>query len=89
MLSGQYMLKAEFYLGQEASSIDYFDGHMELILEYDKTKADLRKLSEVALYRYDDYNSSWQEILKGHDQSITLKAFINRTGRYAILGARR
>ena len=89
LLSGQYMLKAEFYLGQEASSIDYFDGHMELILEYDKTKADLRKLSEVALYRYDDYNSSWQEILKGHDQSITLKAFINRTGRYAILGARR
>ena len=90
VLSTQYVLKADLYLGKDTSPIDYLNTYMELALEYDKTKADLRRISQVALYRYNDYDGKWQQILKHYDdRDIAIRAFIDRIGHYVILGSRR
>lgn len=89
-LSNQYNLKAEFYLGKDISVIDHVRGTMDLIVEYDKTKADLRRLSQVALYKYDDYTSTWQHVSQRQwETDISIRTFINYMGRFAIMGSRR
>ena len=88
-LSPQYTLKSEFFLGTEATGIDQFASPIELVMEYDKAKADLRKLDDVALYRYDGYAGEWIHISQRLTKdSFTVKAVLNRAGRYAIIGAR-
>ena len=89
-LSTQYVLKAEFYVGREVSSMDYLNNYMEFSLDYDRTKADLRKITDVALYRYDDVSGDWQKIYERYNSyDIVIRTTINRLGKYGIFGARR
>lgn len=89
-LSTQYVLKAEFYVGRDASSMDYLNNYMEFSLDYDRAKADLRKITDVALYRYDDGSGGWLKIYERYNSyDIVIRTTISRLGRYGIFGARR
>lgn len=90
LLSTQYVMSANFYVGKDSSSMDYFSSNMEFTLEYERTKADLRRITDVALYRYDEASSDWQKLYERYNSyDIVIQTTIDRVGTYGILGARR
>ena len=90
LLSTQYVMNAGFYVGKDVTVIDFLSGYMEFTLEYDRAKADLRKITDIALYRYNEANGDWQQIFARYNSYDTvIRTTINRLGTYAILGARR
>ena len=83
-------MSAKFYVGKDSSFIDYLNSHMEFTLEYDGTKANLRRITDVALYRYDEASSDWQKLYARYNSyDIVIRTTINRVGTYGIFGARR
>lgn len=88
-LSPQYTLTAELFIGADTSRIEDFASSIEWVMEYDKVKADLRRLEDVALYRYDSYAGEWRHVSGRFSPSSTaVRASVHQAGRYAILGAR-
>ena len=71
--------------------MDYLNNYMEFSLDYDRTKADLRKITDkLPLYRYDDVSGDWQKIYERYNSyDIVIRTTINRLGKYGIFGARR
>lgn len=89
VLSNQYLLYADFFTGKSSTKMEGLISAIDLTLEYDSAKADLRRIKEVYLGRYNDYNSSWESIAtekRGINSSI--KATVNKLGIYTIFGKR-
>jgi len=88
-LSNQYLLYADFFIGNSSTKIENLKSNMTFTLDYDSAKADLRRAKEVYLGRYDDYSGTWENLVSekvGFNSSI--KATINKLGRYTIIGKR-
>ncbi|MGB4470294.1 MAG: IPT/TIG domain-containing protein, partial [Tepidanaerobacteraceae bacterium] len=90
LLSTPYAMTANFYLEKDMSPVDFLNGHMEFTLEYDRSKADLRRITDIALYRYDEAKGDWEQLFARYNSyDIVIATTINRLGTYAIFGARR
>ncbi len=89
-LSNEYILAANAFVGKENSEIDYLKAKVAFTLDYDTSKADLRRMKNVSLYRHEAYNNSWTFIKDRTDEySAAIQATVDRLGRYSILGSRR
>jgi len=89
-LSSQYMLKAEFFVGGETSSLEYLNSKIRLTMNYDVQKAELRRIDNISLGRYDDYQNTWEQLAQNTgDVGSTLTAYVDRLGRFMIIGSRR
>ncbi|MCR4430385.1 MAG: IPT/TIG domain-containing protein [Tepidanaerobacteraceae bacterium] len=89
-LSTQYELKAGLFVGNEATSMEYLASRIQLIMEYDSSRAALRKVDSIALSRYDDYKNTWERVAeKAGNGATSLAAYVERLGRYMIIGSRR
>jgi len=86
-LSPLYQLEAVFYRGQQQSSIDVLSGVMILELKYDTAKAQLRRLSERAVYRYDAVYGRY--VPAPVVAAGTPTAGVNQMGVYTVIGGRR
>lgn len=86
-LSPVYELRADFFAGKTIVPINYLIVPMYISLDYDRTKAYMRKLDEVALYRYDEYDNKWKTAGSVYSENMTLTS-VNRMGCYAVIGSR-
>lgn len=87
--SNQYLLYADFYVGKSNTKIENLKSNISFTLDYDRTKADLRRITEVYLGRYDDYNTTWESLVtEKRSFNNSIKANINKLGRYTIFGKR-
>jgi hypothetical protein len=68
--------------------IDYLNGTMNFCLDYDTGKANLRRLGNIALNRYSVTGNKWEPVAYDTTGS-QVEGFINRVGRYLIIGSRR
>lgn len=70
--------------------MDYLNNYMEFSLNYDSVKADMRRINDVTLYRYDDYSGDWQKIYERYNSyDVVIRTVIDRLGRYGVFGLRR
>ncbi|CAH2215089.1 IPT/TIG domain-containing protein [Tepidibacter aestuarii] len=89
-LSNEYELKADVFIGADNTSIDYLKNNMEISLDFDSAKADLRRMRNISLRRYDEYKSEWTYVKQRMDNySTSINSPVNRLGRYSIIGSRR
>jgi len=89
VVSGIYRLEASYYRNQSSNSIDYTDSNVNMIMKYDKAKADMRRLNLIEFCRCDDDLGTWQPLnMQGSNGDARL-GMINRMGVYALIGSRR
>ena len=63
---------------------------MDLTMNYDVNKANLRKLNNKSIYFYSEEQSQWIELYNVHYKTDKeLGGQVMTLGRYAILGRRR
>ncbi len=90
-LSGAYIVEASMFIGAEYMEYDYLRGFMHFTLDYDSSKAELRRLNDISLNRFDEYLQKWEpvplQIVIDGGNSIT--AITDRVGKYLIIGSRR
>ena len=89
-LSNQLLLEGEFYAGKKVEKVKDLSNQMNLKLNYDIDKANLRKITHQDIYYFDDKQSKW--ILLPNTTSSyynEIRGNLNKLGRYAILGHRR
>ncbi|MDD3852660.1 MAG: IPT/TIG domain-containing protein, partial [Syntrophomonadaceae bacterium] len=89
ILSPVYQLNALFYKGKEQSDFSYLGGRLSLMLDYDKQKAEWRRLNQVNLQRYDQTTGRWVDLDTGTAGWSAGGGAINRTGLYSVMGSRR
>ncbi len=90
LLSNQYIVQAYFFIGKEFTSLDYLTGNIQITIDFDVDKANLRRLRNISLNRYDDYSDLWQSIAYPQgDYNTSITAWVNRLGKFAVLGSRR
>lgn len=87
-LSKVLELKAEFFRGSDKSSLDYLARNMALVLDYDMSKAEMRRFNQVNLARYDTYKAGWEEVGQPKLVTGTAGESINRLGSYTVIGRR-
>lgn len=86
-LSLPYQLQADFYRGQEKSSMEVLAGAMILELNYDTAKAKLRRLNEALIYRYD---AAYGRYIPAQVVAASIPtATVNQMGIYTVMGTRR
>ncbi|WFD10522.1 IPT/TIG domain-containing protein [Tepidibacter hydrothermalis] len=89
-LSNEYELKADVFIGEDNTSIDYLKNNMDISLDFDSAKADLRRMRNISLRRYDEYKNEWTYVKQRMDNySTSINSPVNRLGRYSIIGSRR
>lgn len=88
ILSSTYLLEAQAFAGQDMSDIDYLTDNIYFALDFDQRKARLRRLSDTALYRYDEYTQKWESSYYWKNTGFNGPVGINRLGRYAVMGNR-
>lgn len=89
-LSNEYELKADVFIGSDNTSIDYLKNNMDISLDFDYAKADLRRMRNISLRRYDEYKNEWTYVKQRMDNySTSINSPVNRLGRYSIIGSRR
>ncbi len=90
-LSNPYVLEANIYLGRENIKIDYLRSFINFSVDIDQAKADMRRLNDFKLHRYDENRGIWMPIdYTLHEPgSSSITAVTDRLGRYLIIGSRR
>ncbi|HZJ76546.1 MAG TPA: IPT/TIG domain-containing protein, partial [Oscillospiraceae bacterium] len=89
-LSTVYNLDATVYVGKSDTIIDYLAGPINLILDYDTQKADLRKLNYADLSYFSPEINSWQPVgFSTGAIANSVLGTVNRLGRYTVVGSRR
>ena len=88
-LSSQLVLEANFFVGKDSSAVDYLSSSIEVAMDFDSSKADMRKLQNIALSRYDGYGSGWKAAAYAISGGTSVVAPVNRLGKYMIVGKRR
>ena len=89
-LSSAYILEALSFVGRDSVSMDQILSAMELVMDFDTGKAQMRRLEKVELNRFNSANSSWQPtIYAARTGSSAVQAYVDRLGRYMIIGNRR
>jgi len=87
ILSTPYQLEAVFFKGAEQTALERLAQTMTLELKYDIQKAQLRRLSQAAVYRYDSLYGNYVPVSAVN--TGTTVAAINQMGIYTVMGSRR
>jgi len=88
-LSTQYMIKADEYIGKDSLPMEYLAQTIDIIMDFDTDKAQLRRLQNISLNRYEGYELGWNPVGYGDVEDGFISARVNRLGRYIVLGRRR
>lgn len=89
-LSPQLVLEGSFYSGKDVEIIYSLSGNINLKLNYDINKANLRKITRKTMYYYNEGISTWIELPLAYENSFgEIAGYITNLGRYTILGYRR
>lgn len=83
-----YELSAIVYNGAEQKQMDFLTGFMYLAIDRDMQKIQMRRLTHVYLYRYDDFMQKWESKYSWENNAFSENT-INRMGIYALIAARR
>jgi hypothetical protein len=87
-VSTVYVIKAAVYVGKDRTEIEYVRSSIQVTLDVDRVKADVRRLKSFSLSRYDGYESKWVDIAAGNGDSMAITALTDRLGKFIILGRR-
>lgn len=89
-LSSQYSLEANVFVGKESTAIDYLASDIEIALDFDAARADMRRLQNISLNRYNGYRQTWQPIKdRNNGYDVSIRDFVDRLGRYMVIGRRK
>jgi len=89
-LSTVYKLEASTYVGNSHANVDYLARSINILLNYDVQKSNLRKLNKADLTYFDAASNSWTAV--GNSTGMVeglVSGEISRLGRYTVIGSRR
>lgn len=91
LLSKGIKLWAEEYVGNEKTTVSTTKPGFYMALEYDRQKANMRRIKKVFISRYNEYQGIWENISTGEMDPINTSIDVNgyNLGKYAIFGTRR
>ncbi|WP_432406885.1 IPT/TIG domain-containing protein [Wukongibacter sp. M2B1] len=88
-LSQPLILEGKLFDGKEYRSIEYLKSKLQITLDFDEKKAQMRRYKEIELYRYDEYEDEWTPIAsRVHDYATTITTMVDMMGKYSIMGKR-
>lgn len=89
-LSNLYVLEAEQYVGKNQSTMEHLNASILFNMDYDGNMADLRRLSNIAFSRYNTSTRKWDSVKKSnHTNQAAIGTYIDRLGKYMVIGSRR
>ncbi len=87
-LSGIYQIEAHAYVGQSKTPMLHLASAVQITLDVDQNKANMRRIRTHALMRYDGDKRIWEKLSEGRDGSAALTGTTKQLGTFAIIGSR-
>ena len=89
-MSTIYNLDATVYVGKINTAIDRLANSINLALDYDIQKADIRKLNYVSFNHFNPETNGWQSTgLPTSTSANAVSGIVNRLGKFTVIGSRR
>lgn len=89
-LSNLYVLEATQYVGKNQSNMEYLNSSILFNLDYDGNMADLRRLTNISFGRYNTSSKTWVPVKRSnHTDQAAIGTYIDRLGKYMVIGSRR
>jgi len=88
VLSGIYQIEAYAYVGQSKTQMLHLASSIQITLDVDQNKANMRRIRTFKLMRYDGDKRKWDIISEGRDGSAALTGTTEQLGTFAIIGSR-
>ncbi len=89
-LSTVYNLDATVYAGKTNAHMDYLADSINLVLDYDTQKANLRRLNSAGFSYFSPETNSWQPVsFSTSTTANSVSGVVDRLGRYTVVGSRR
>ncbi|HEX9059993.1 MAG TPA: IPT/TIG domain-containing protein, partial [Clostridia bacterium] len=85
-LSNQYIMEVNTFVGKDSTSMKYLNSQIELTMDYDSQKADMRRIQNLGVSRYE--NGSWMQLSGGITTLNSIIVPVDRPGRYLVVGRR-
>jgi len=87
-LSSQYMLEAYVFVGKSSTKMERLSSSIEIALDFNADIAETRKLSNISLSCYNEYEDAWIDLAYGISGSTSVSALTDKLGRYMVIGRR-
>ncbi|WP_053954767.1 IPT/TIG domain-containing protein [Inediibacterium massiliense] len=88
-LSKEYELKASVYVERENTPMNYLPSYVQITMDVDRTKADVRRTKNMYLARYNEETRQWLPIANGNEGSYAITGLSQNLGRFSVIGSRR
>lgn len=88
ILSEIYVLRADVYNGQSSEAMDNVRGGVEINLDIDRAKLQLRRIKSLSLSLYDEYEDTWIPLKNGDSNDMSIGILADTLGEYTIIGNR-
>ena len=89
-LSTVYNLDASVYIGKTNTLMDYLANPINLTLDYDVQKANLRRLNHARFSYFNPEANNWQSVgFPTGTIANSVSGVVSRLGRYTVVGSRR
>ncbi|MCX7841851.1 MAG: IPT/TIG domain-containing protein [Clostridia bacterium] len=88
-LSTQYNLELTMFVGKDNSKMEHLNSNIEMVMDFDTYKAGMRGYQTASLSRYEGYGDGWMQTGQAASSSGFVRAYVNKLGRYMVIGRRR
>jgi len=88
-LSGKYILEASIYVGKDSTKMSYIKSTIEITMDFDVSKAQMRRYTFAGLNRYEDYENGWIELGYTDSDMAAVTALTEKLGIFTVFGRRR
>jgi hypothetical protein len=88
-LSGKYILEANIFVGKNNTKMSYINSTIEITMDFDISKAQMRRYTFAGLNRYEDYEDGWIELGYTDGNSAAVTALTDKLGIFTVSGRRR
>ncbi|MFZ5968841.1 MAG: IPT/TIG domain-containing protein [Bacillota bacterium] len=88
-VSTGYILKAAVFVGKDSTTIDYLRSSIQVTLDVDSSKVEMRNIKFIDLSRYEGYDKKWMVLTTVDSSNASVMALTDRLGEFTVIGRRK
>lgn len=88
VISDPIVIEGSYFDDKYEQKLDYMNGYINLSMDYDMQRVQMRNYKVMTLNYFDEYSDSWNPVIGNADTGYNVNGNINRAGKYIVIGSK-